>query len=126
MDAVEKAVMEAYLDAATRHEPGHACLRSAMEAWLALNPRAGPDVAAREVYGILHRLRLLEETAAGGAAPAAAAIRAYRKAAEIGLHPDNCLAQAVEVWLRDHPEADRASAERRVTLLLQQSPEGAT
>ena len=121
MDAVTKAVMEAYLDAAKRHEPGPQCLHSGVEAWLALRPGCGPAEAAREVYGILQRLHLLDGD--GGAVEAAktAVIRAFRQALAIGLHPESGKERAVEVWLRRHPDDDRATAERRVARIIDEA-----
>jgi hypothetical protein len=128
MDPTAKVVMEAYLPAATRNEPGHECVRAAVESWTAVNPAAPIGAAAERVYEILRSLRLVDVSGPDHIASpeeAGAVVAAFRHAKEIGLHPDNCLAQAVDLWLRTHPAEDRATAERRVTRLIDQSDAGA-
>jgi hypothetical protein len=126
MDPVSKTVMETYLDAAKRNEPGSEWLRCAMEAWLALRPGCGTAEAEREVYAILQRLHMLDAqhpTADASASAVAAVLRAFRQAIAIGLDPDSGKVRAIEVWLRDHPHEDRATAERRVTRIIENAAE---
>lgn len=122
MNPIEKAVMNAYIAAAARRVSAPERLCAAVETWLALNPGADEALAARTVNGILAELRLVEDEAA----PIEAApedrehvIAAWRRAQAIGLHPDNCLARAIEAWLDRHPGDDRPTAERRVARIIE-------
>lgn len=122
MNPIEKAVMNAYIAAAAREESARERLCAAVETWLALNPGADEALATRTVNGILAQLRLVEDEAAPiEASPEdrERVIAAWRKAQAIGLHPDNCLARAIEAWLDHHPGDDRPTAERRVSRILQ-------
>ena len=111
--------MDSFIAAAMRDEPGHECVRAAIEAWLERHSEAGAEEAAREVYGILARLHLVEpDDNEIGAEGRARVLGTYRRAEAIGLHPDSCLARAVEAWLREQPGDDRATAERRVGRLV--------
>jgi hypothetical protein len=121
MDPIEKAVMDAYLAAATRKETDGECLRAAVETWLALHPGAEQGNAMLQVNDTLRRLRLVEDEADGDGASAGErrhVIAAWDRAKAIGLHPDNCLARAVEAWLKEHPDSDRPTAERRVARII--------
>ena len=124
MDAVTKAVMEAYLDAAKRHELAPQCLHAGVEAWLAFRPGCGAAEAAHEVQAILRRLHLLDDEDGASVAAAsskAAVIRTFRQALAIGLHPESSTERAVEVWLRQHPDEDRATAEQRVARIIDEA-----
>jgi hypothetical protein len=121
MNPLEKAVMDSYIDAATRHESGPECVRAAVETWIALNPGADPSLASGEVHATLVRLRLVEAVTPTDDASADGwqrVVAAWRHAEAIGLHPDNCLARAVELWLKEHPADDRPTAERRVSRII--------
>jgi hypothetical protein len=121
MSPLEKAVMDAFIGAATRHEPVRDCVRAAGETWIALNPSAPPTDAIRSVHEILARLRLVEDEGSPDAASEAErqrVIAAWRQAEAIGLHPDNCFTRAVELWLKEHPANDRPTAERRVADII--------
>jgi hypothetical protein len=120
LSPLDKAVMDSFIAAAMRDEPGHECVRAALETWLERHPQVGAAEAAREVYGILARLHLVgpgDETV--GAEAKARVLGTYRRARAIGLHPDSCLAKAVEAWLREQPEDDHVTAERRVGRLVE-------
>lgn len=124
MDLVSKTVMETFLDAATRSRAEDSCVDAAIEAWLALRPDASSAEARTEVRAILVRLRLVGPADAGAGSPAPEIeeiVRAFRQARVAGLHPDNCLAHAVEVWLRFHPQDDRTTGERRVAVILERT-----
>ena len=121
MSPLDKAVMDSFITAATRHASENECERIAVETWIALNPGADTARARREVRDTLTRLRLLEESAEEDGACEEERQRVFaiwQQAQSIGLHPDNCLARAVELWLRDHPEDDRPTAERRVSRII--------
>jgi hypothetical protein len=121
MDPIEKVVMDAYLAAATRKEADRECRRAAVEAWLALNPGAEKRHAVVEVNDTLRRLRLVDGDRADDGTQGderRGVLAAWRRAEAIGLHPDNCLARAVDAWLKDHPDDDRPTAERRVSRII--------
>jgi hypothetical protein len=121
MSPLEKAVMDSYIEAATRHESGPECIRAAIEAWIALNPGAELSRATGEVHDMLVRLRLMEDVSVADKASADGwqrVVAVWRHAEAIGLHPDNCLARAVELWLKEHPADDRPTAERRVSRII--------
>lgn len=114
--------MNAYIAAAARKEGASERLCAAVETWLALNSGADGALAARTVNGILVQLRLVEdEVAPMEASPEdrERVITAWRRAQAIGLHPDNCLARAIEAWLDRHPGDDRPTAERRVARIIE-------
>jgi hypothetical protein len=122
MNPIEKAVMNAYIAAAARKEGARERLSAAVETWLALNPGADEALATGTVSRILAQLRLVEDEAAPMQASPEdreRVIAAWRRAQAIGLHPDNCLARAIEAWLERHPGDDRPTAERRVARILQ-------
>jgi len=114
--------MNAYIAAAARKEGARERLSAAVETWLALNPGADEALATGTVSRILAQLRLVEDEAAPMQASPEdreRVIAAWRRAQAIGLHPDNCLARAIEAWLERHPGDDRPTAERRVARILQ-------
>jgi hypothetical protein len=121
MNPIDKAVMNAYLAAATRKEAARDCVRAAVETWLALNPGAEPARAVLQVSDTLARLRIIDCDATGNSASAderQRVLAVWRRAEAIGLHPDNCLARAIDAWLKDHPNDDRPTAERRVSRII--------
>lgn len=122
MDPIEKAVMDAYIAAATRKESASDCLCAAIETWIALNPGADIALAAPTVNRMLARLRLVDDEAALmeiSPDDRERVVAAWRRAQAIGLHPDNCLARAIEAWLEWHPGDDRPTAERRVSRIIE-------
>jgi hypothetical protein len=121
MDPLEKAVMDSFIAAATRNESGCECVRAAVETWIALNPGADFRRAAQEVNETLARLRLIEDHHGAGCASddeRQRVVDVWRRAEAIGLHPDNCLARAVDAWLKEHPADDRPTAEKRVSRII--------
>jgi hypothetical protein len=119
MDPLEKAVMDAFITAATRNETARECVQAAVETWIALNPGVDPARAAREVDQTLARLRLVEdEVDSASEGERQRIVDAWRRAEAIGLHPDNCLARTVDAWLKEHPASDRPTAERRVSRII--------
>src|SRR4051794_31964128 len=121
MDAIEKAAMEAFLTAATRDRSTQNCIAEAVEAYRAVSAERDPARARRVVTEALVRLRLLPSasmTADDALEEAESIIAAYRSAVAAGLHPESGTAQAVDLWLRRHPDSDHATAEQRVARIL--------
>jgi hypothetical protein len=121
--------MEAFLDTATRSRTEDSCVDAAVEAWLALRPDASSAQGRVEVRAILVRLRLVGPAAGHAVSPAPvveAIVQAFRQARTAGLHPDNCLAHAVDAWLRFHPHDDRTTGERRVAAILERRSQSPT